>query len=65
MAPAHRRATAYGTFSAGFGVAWFLGSVVLGLLYDRSLTAVVVFAAATQLAALPLLVAVARGTRRS
>lgn len=63
MAPAGRRATAYGTFSAGYGVAWFAGSVVLGLLYDRSLAATAAFASAAQLAALPLLFAVVRGTR--
>ncbi len=63
MAPAERRATAYGTFSAGFGVAWFLGSVVLGLLYTRSPEGASVFAALAQLAALPLLVLVVRRAR--
>jgi MFS family permease len=62
MAPAHRRATAYGTFSAGYGVAWFLGSVVLGFLYGRSPAAAAAFAAAAQLAALPFLFAVVRRT---
>lgn len=62
MAPAPRRATAYGTFSAGYGVAWFVGSVVLGFLYGRSPAAAAAFAAAAQLAALPLLIAVVRRT---
>ena len=36
MAPAERRGTAYGIFNAIYGVAWFAGSALLGVLYDRS-----------------------------
>jgi MFS family permease len=61
MVGAGRRASAYGLFDTGFGVFWFLGSVVLGILYDRSITALVAFSVALQLAALPLLLL----TRRS
>ena len=52
MVPAHRRARAYGIFTAIFGVAWFAGSATLGALYDRSLTATVAVAALAQLAGL-------------
>lgn len=55
MVATNRRASAYGLFDTGFGVCWFLGSVVLGVLYDRSITALVVFSVALQLAAVPLL----------
>lgn len=58
-----RRATAYGIFNAGFGLAWFAGSVALGVLYDRSLTAMVLFAFATQLVAAPLFLVAARSGR--
>ncbi len=54
-----RRASAYGIFTAGFGVAWFLGSALLGLLYDASLPALVVVASALELAAIPFFYAVA------
>ena len=37
VVPAQRRAAAYGVFNAGFGVAWFVGSLLLGMLYDHSL----------------------------
>jgi MFS family permease len=47
MAPRERRASAYGIFTAGYGVAWFAGSAVMGLLYDASLPALVAFSLAT------------------
>lgn len=68
MAPHDRRGTAFGTFNAVFGVCWFAGSGLLGVLYDHSVTALVVVSVAAQLAALPFLVAIARqskGTRLS
>jgi MFS family permease len=60
MVPAERRATAYGLFTAAFGLFWFLGSVALGLLYDVSLTAMAVVAVALQLAGVPFIVATVR-----
>ncbi|MDD4987847.1 MAG: MFS transporter [Candidatus Izemoplasmatales bacterium] len=36
-----KRATAYGIFNSVFGLAWFLGSVTIGLLYEWSLIALV------------------------
>ena len=55
-----RRASAYGIFTAAFGLAWFLGSALLGWLYDVAPTALVVVAAALELAAVPFFIAVAR-----
>ncbi len=55
-----RRASAYGLFTGGFGTAWVLGSVVIGLLFGVSLGAVVAFAVIAQLAAIPFLIAVRR-----
>ncbi|HVV50065.1 MAG TPA: MFS transporter [Polyangia bacterium] len=60
MVPAARRASAYGLFTAAYGVAWFLGSLALGALYDRSRFALIVVASALELAAVPLLIVVAR-----
>jgi MFS family permease len=57
-----RRATA-GIFNAGFGLAYFAGSVSLGLLYDLSIAAMVAFALVIQLAAAPLFLLAARGQR--
>ena len=60
MVPANRRASAYGLFTAGYGVFWFLGSVVIGLLYNVSLPALVAFSLVAELAALPLFFVVHR-----
>lgn len=38
-----------------FGVFWFLGSALMGFLYDVSIPALIVFSVSVQLAALPLL----------
>jgi predicted MFS family arabinose efflux permease len=65
MVSPQRRASAYGLFTAGYGVFWFLGSAAIGFLYGVSLTALIVFSVALQLAAVPWFVAVARQTRRS
>jgi MFS family permease len=54
LAPSERRGTAFGIFNAVYGVAWFVGSAVLGVVYDHSVLAVAVLAAALQAAALPI-----------
>lgn len=61
MVPTNRRASAFGLFTAGYGVAWFAGSVVLGALYAVSTGAVVTAAVLLELAALPFLRLVRRG----
>src|SRR5216683_7742552 len=54
LAPQDRRATALGIMNAVYGVAWFAGSVLLGVLYDLSIAAVVLASALLQAAALPI-----------
>lgn len=61
--PKEKRSTGFGVFDAAFGVAWFAGSAAMGLLYDKSILAVVIFSVALQLAALPFFV-LAKGRRR-
>src|SRR5439155_20445973 len=55
MIPADRRASAYGIFNAAFGLCWFLGSLLMGILYDFSGTAVIGFSVVLQLVSLPVL----------
>jgi len=63
MVPVQRRASAYGLFTAGYGVCWFLGSAVIGILYDISLPAVIAFSLVVELAAIPLFILVGRQPR--
>jgi predicted MFS family arabinose efflux permease len=51
-----KRSTAFGVFDTGFGIAWFLGSAVMGILYAKSLPALIIFSVASQLAALPVFI---------
>lgn len=55
MVAPDRRGSAYGVFNTGYGLAWFAGSVIMGVLYDASLPAVIVFSVLCQLAAVPVL----------
>ena len=48
------RATGYGIFECAFGVFWFMGSWLLGTLYDVNLWAMIAVSVAAQLAAAPL-----------
>jgi MFS family permease len=60
MVPVQRRASAYGLFTAGYGIFWFLGSAVLGILYGISLPALILFSVVIELAAIPLFLVVSR-----
>lgn len=53
MVPKSSRATGYGIFECSFGIFWFLGSWLLGLLYDVSVPVMVVVSVAAQLLAIP------------
>jgi MFS family permease len=58
MVPQQRRPSAYGIFTAGYGVCWFIGSVIIGRLYDVSVFAVIVFSVLAQMIAIPIFVIV-------
>ena len=60
MVPKSSRATGYGIFECSFGVFWFLGSWLLGVLYELSLPAMIAVSAAAQLTAIPLYLASAK-----
>jgi MFS family permease len=54
MVPKASRATGYGVFECSFGIFWFLGSWLLGVLYDVSVPAMIAVSVVTQAAAIPL-----------
>lgn len=49
-----RRGTAYGLLNFSFGICWFLGSALMGLLYDVSMPLLIIFSVGCQAAAIPL-----------
>jgi predicted MFS family arabinose efflux permease len=65
MVPAQRRASAYGVFTAGYGIAWFMGSALIGIVYDISIRATVAACVVLVLAAIPFFVIVRRPTTDS
>jgi MFS family permease len=63
IVPANRRPSAYGLFTGAYGLFWFSGSALMGILYDHSIPAVIAFCVIAQLAAIPLLIKV-NGSKR-
>jgi MFS family permease len=55
LVPTKRLGLAFGLFNTCFGVFWFAGSAVMGVLYDMSVNTLVVFSVASQLIAVPIL----------
>lgn len=60
MVAPQRRGTAFGAFNAAYGLAWFLGSALLGVLYESGLWLVVAVSAGFQLLAIPVFLAAGR-----
>jgi predicted MFS family arabinose efflux permease len=65
MLPEGRRNLAFGLFYAGYGAGWLVGSTTTGLLYERSIPAVIAFSVMVQLTSLPLFIVAERMRRRS
>lgn len=58
LAPTGRRGSAYGIFTASYGIAWLAGSVLIGLLYEQSIFALAITLTIIQAAALAIFIAV-------
>jgi len=56
----NKRGTAFGSFNAVYGVLWFAGSATMGVLYDYSLFALVIFGIVAQVGAAALFVGLRR-----
>ncbi len=63
MVPVSRRASAFGLFTAGYGIFWFLGSALIGVLYSVSLLALIAFSLIAELAAIPFFLLAWRRSR--
>jgi MFS family permease len=64
IVPKASRATGYGIFECVFGVFWFLGSWLLGALYDWSIPAMIAVSVGAQVAAIPLYYLSSKASRR-
>lgn len=65
LIPTSKRSTAFGLFDAAFGIAWFAGSWLMGVLYETSIVALVVFSVILQLLALPVFFLVNRARAKT
>ncbi len=65
LVPEKARAHAYGLFSAIYGTAWFVGSALLGVLYDYSFVLLAVVAIIAQLLSIIPLLATVRAMREA
>ncbi len=54
MIAPEQRGTAYGLFNMFYGISWFLGSLLLGFLYDRAFSWMIAFSVLAQLLAIPI-----------
>jgi len=54
IVPKQNRSSGFGIFQTAFGICWFLGSWLLGILYDFSPPGLVIFSAVMQLIAVPI-----------
>ncbi|HTY24272.1 MAG TPA: MFS transporter [Desulfomonilaceae bacterium] len=64
MVPANRLGLAYGVLNTAYGVFWFGGSVLMGMLYDVSVETLIGFSVVIQLASIPLLLVAGSRTPR-
>jgi predicted MFS family arabinose efflux permease len=63
MVPVNRRASAYGLFTAGYGFFWFVGSALIGFVYDHSIEATVTLCVILELIAIPFFVVAKRNVK--
>jgi predicted MFS family arabinose efflux permease len=54
MVSSVRHSYAYDVFNTAYGIFWFLGSLLIGILYDISIPALVIFSVTMQMASIPL-----------
>jgi predicted MFS family arabinose efflux permease len=60
LTPMERRGFAYGIFNTAYGAAWFLGAALMGLLYENSISYLILFAVVMELISIPLLFVIRR-----
>ncbi len=64
LVPTNRLGFAYGLFNTCYGLFWFAGSALMGVLYDTSLNALIIFSVAIQIISIPLIVMASKSLTR-
>jgi len=54
LTPIKKRATGYGVFNAAYGLAMFIGSALMGILYDYSIPVLIGVAVVLEILAIPV-----------
>ncbi len=54
LTPLKKRGTGYGIFNTAYGLAFLIGSSVMGILYEKSITHVIAFSVIVEILAIPL-----------
>jgi MFS family permease len=60
MVPINRLGLAFGIFNTSYGLFWFAGSALMGILYGVSIGALIIFSVVIQLASIPMLLMAGR-----
>ncbi|MCA1959304.1 MAG: MFS transporter [Desulfomonile sp.] len=55
LVPSPRLGFAYGVLNSGYGIFWFFGSAIMGMLYDTSMETLIIFSVGAQLISIPML----------
>ncbi len=65
MSTVKRRGSAYGIFNTIFGISWFAGSLLMGILYSISIIDLVVFSVIIQLISIPIFITILKIRKRA
>jgi MFS family permease len=63
LVPTNRLGFAFGVFNTAYGLFWFGGSALMGVLYDVSLPALIAFSVGAQLISIPILLAARKNAK--
>ena len=60
MIPTPRRGIVFGIFNAAYGISWFLGSTLMGILYSISISYIILFSILAEVISIPIIFIVSR-----
>lgn len=63
MIPIARRGLVFGIFNTAYGISWFLGSSLMGILYGISISYIILFSIVAELVSIPIILAVTSKTK--